>query len=394
MTPSARLQAAIEIVEALQTSRLPADRMLREFFRARRYAGSKDRAAVAEWVFDVFRHRGAYEWRMGATDARALAIAALLAQGADPAALFTGGYGPAPLTERERAAIATPPAGEPPLWVRGEYPQFLEAELKRTFGERLLAEMLALQARAPVDLRVNTLKASREDVLAALRSEGYDASPTRHSHFAIRLPSGTKSLDRTGLFESGAFEFQDEAAQVAVMLADAKPGMAVLDIAAGAGGKALALAAAMENRGEIVVDDIDEGRLRQIAPRAARAGVTIIRAAPPDGRLFDRAFVDAPCSGTGTWRRQPENRWRLTPARLAELMATQDALLARAARHVRPGGLLVYATCSVLPCENDDRIAAFVAANSAFAIRGDAFRASPHSTGTDGFFAAVLTRAA
>jgi 16S rRNA (cytosine967-C5)-methyltransferase len=408
MTPSARIQAAIEIVEALESSRLPADRFIREFFRARRYAGSKDRAAVSETVYSLFRHRASFAWRMGSAAPRALAMASLLKSGSDAAqieALFNGeGYGPKVLTDEERAVLIVAPDGEKPAHVRGEYPEFLESELQRAFGERLMDEMAAMQARAPIDMRVNTLKAQRDDVLAALRAENYDAQPTPHSPIGIRIPSGegAGALGKTKAFEDGAFEFQDEAAQVAVMLCGAKPGMRVLDLAAGAGGKTLALAAAMNNAGEITAHDIDEGRLRQIEPRAKRAGVTIIQthAGPnPPRRPFDLVLLDAPCSGSGTWRRQPENKWRLTPARLDELNALQDMLLDQAAARAAGKARIVYATCSVLPRENEDRVAAFLTRHPAFSVvpadaaGGEFFRASPLSTGTDGFFTALLQRA-
>ncbi len=416
MTPSARIQAAIDIVEGLGNSRLPADRFIREFFRARRYAGSKDRAAVAERVYEMFRHRASFAWRMGSEAPRALGMAALIKDGLDDAgiaALFNGeGYGPKPLDDSERAAIIVGPATEMPAHVRGEYPEFLAGELERAFGARMEDELLTMQARAPIDMRVNTLKATRDEVLEALRAENYDAQPTPHSPFGIRIPSGVgaAALGRTKAFESGAFEFQDEAAQVAVMLCGARPATRVLDLAAGAGGKTLALAAAMNNLGEVTAHDIDEGRLRQIAPRAARAGVTIIQthAGPqPPKRPFDLVLLDAPCSGSGTWRRQPENKWRLTPERLDELNALQDMLLDQAAARAAGPARVVYSTCSILPRENEDRIAAFLARHDRFRLvpateawgdspappgLGEFFRASPLSTGTDGFFTAILTR--
>src|SRR5581483_1301444 len=249
MTPAARLQAAIEILEGLGESRMPADRFIREYFRARRYAGSKDRAAIGGRVYTILRSRAHFAWRMQSTAPRALGIASVLADQGHIPALFAGGpYAPAPLTAAERAAIAAPmPA--PPLHVRGEYPEFLEPDLRRAFGDRLLDEMAAMGERAPVDLRVNTLKASRDEILAALKAEGFDAQPARYAPFAIRLPAGTRGLEQTDLFAAGAFEFQDEAAQIACLLTGAKPGMRVLDLAAGAGGKSLALAAMMQNKG-------------------------------------------------------------------------------------------------------------------------------------------------
>jgi len=383
MTPSARLQAVIDILDELARTRQPADRVLRAWGRAHRFAGSKDRAAIAEHLYRIERHRASFGWRMRSDTPRALAMASVLEEAET---LFSGAaYGPAALTEAERAVLAAAP-GEAPAHVRGEYPQFLEAELARAFGPGLMDEMQAAQERAPVDLRVNTLKASRDEVVRALA----DASVTPYSPWGIRIPAGVTGLERHPLFLAGAFEFQDEAAQLAVLRARAEPGQRVLDLAAGAGGKALALAAQMEDTGKIVAHDISAARLAQIAPRAQRAGVTIIRTQtePPRGR-FDLVFLDAPCSGSGTWRRAPENKWRLTPERLAELNGLQDRLLDMAAAH---GDRIVYATCSILPCENEDRVAAFLRSHPEFAAEGAFFRATPLSTGTDGFFAAVLAR--
>jgi len=412
MTPAARIQAAIDILTGLEQTQQPVDRYLKDFFKARRYAGSKDRRAISERVFDIMRHRARFAWRMGDASPRALMLAALLADGEDAAALFTGGYGPSPLTEAERGAItAAPPA--PPPHVAGEYPQWLAPSLQRAFGARLAEEMAALQARAPVDLRVNTLKAARPEVLAGLQAEGFAAMATSHSPVGIRIPpgEGSAALAKSPLFLAGAFEFQDEAAQIASLLAGAQPGMRVLDLAAGAGGKALAMAAAMANQGAILAFDDNPRRLAPLAERAARAGASLItpvaqRGGPPWGNgKFDLVFLDAPCSGTGTWRRQPELRWRLTPERLAALTAIQDSLLDEAARHTGSGGRLLYATCSLLPEENEDRVAAFLARNPAFRrleasaawpgpIPGLAadFRASPATTGTDGFYCALLGR--
>ncbi len=412
MTPAARAQAAIDILAALEATQQPVDRYLKDFFRARRYAGSKDRRAIGERIFEILRHRARFTHRMGDASPRALMIAALLAEGEDPASLFTGGYGPAPLTDVECTAIAATPLPAPPHVV-GEYPPWLEPGLTRAFGPRLAEEMQALQSRAPVDLRVNSLKATRPDVLARLQAEGVAAAPTSYSPLGIRIPpgEGSAALSASPLFLSGAFEFQDEAAQIASLLADARPGMKVLDLAAGAGGKALAMAAAMENHGAILAFDDDARRLKPLAERAARAGATCITLAQGrggplwgDGK-FGLVFLDVPCSGTGTWRRQPELRWRLTPERLTELMLLQDRLLDEAARHTGLGGRLVYSTCSLLPEENEDRVAAFLARDPAFrqaptaaswngAIPGlgAEFRASPALTGTDGFYCALLQR--
>jgi 16S rRNA (cytosine967-C5)-methyltransferase len=411
LTPSARLQAVIDILRGLEATAQPADRFLRDWARARRYAGSKDRAVISERTYAILRHRSSFAWRMG-SDARALVIASLLAEGLSSdeiADLFDGkGYGAAVLSEAERRALSSPPHGAPPLCVRGEYPPFLEAELARAFGPALLDEMVAMQARAPVDLRVNSLKASREAVLETLRAEGFAVEPTRYAPHGLRLPpgEGLSKLGASALFAGGAFEFQDEAAQIAALLCAAKPGMRVLDFAAGAGGKSLALAALMLNRGEIVAHDTSPARLRPLAPRAARAGATIVHPRPPQG-TFDVVLIDSPCSGSGTWRRQPELRWRTTPDGLKSLTGLQDDLLEQGAAFVTAGGRLVYATCSFLPCENEDRVARFLSRHTDFAVLSASgvwseaapppgldrfFKATPLRTGTDGFFTAVLQR--
>jgi 16S rRNA (cytosine967-C5)-methyltransferase len=409
MTPPARLQMAIEILEGLQTSNQPMDRFLGAWFRIRRFAGSKDRRAIAEQVFSLTRNRARLAHRMGADTPRAWMIASLLEQGEDMDALFSGGYGPAPLTDIERAAMAATPPLAPP-WVQGEYPAWMESELSRAFGARLPEEMAAFIARAPTDLRVNTLKATRDEVLAALAAQGIAAAPTSYAPHGIRIAGDAANLSKSPLFESGAFEFQDEAAQIASVLCGAAPGMRILDLAAGAGGKSLAFAASMQNQGEILACDVRGEALFELEKRSRRAGATIIKTLPLDhgqpSGLFDAVFVDAPCSGTGTWRRQPELRWRLTPGWLAELTQVQDRLLDQAAALVRPGGRLLYATCSVLPLENRDRVAAFQARHPGFTplnlaenwpgvpppgLDGD-FRASPASTGTDGFHCAGLLK--
>jgi 16S rRNA (cytosine967-C5)-methyltransferase len=419
MTPAARVQAAIEVLEALNDTNRAADRVMRDWFRARRYAGSKDRAAIGERVFMVLRHRASLAWRMQDERPRALVIGNLLADGCGAAeieALFSGtGYGPAPLTEAERAALAREDIEPRPLWVQGEFPAFLHAELVRGLGDNLFDEANALNERAPVDLRVNTLKATRDDVLRELEHAGFAVEPTPYSPFGLRLSERDRAsqLRASRAFLQGRFEFQDESAQMAAVLCAAKPGETILDIAAGAGGKALALAATMNNRGLIVARDNDAARLAQLAPRALRAGVTIIREQlaveeMPEGK-FDAVFVDAPCSGSGAWRRQPEQKWRLTSERLMELQNTQDRLLEQAAAAARER--IVYATCSILMCENEDRIESFLSRHPDFRVPPAAsiwrertgtppppgmdkfFKATPRTTGTDGFFTAVLMRA-
>ena len=420
MTPAARIQAAVEILDALSNTAQAADALLRDWFRARRYAGSKDRAAITERVYSVLRHRASFSWRMKNEQARSLLIAALLAEGqsADEIGqLFSGsGYGPQPLTEDERSAIHSPPADAPPLHVLGEYPQWLEHELHRAFGADLLQEIQAISARAPVDLRVNSLRAEREAMLTGLRSLDVRAEPTPYSPSGIRVASaeGLGLLQHTQFFQTGAFEFQDEASQLVAYLCAPKARNRVLDLAAGAGGKSLALAALMGNKGEIVAFDGDARRLKQLSPRARRAGATIIKIAERRGGpvwgngKFDIVLVDAPCSGSGAWRRNPELKWRLTPERLKELVELQTWLIDDGARHTISGGRLIYATCSLLPSENEDVIELFLKRTQAFRVvpasqvwrdagLGEPpltvrqyFRAGPHSTATDGFFACIM----
>ncbi|HYM19106.1 MAG TPA: RsmB/NOP family class I SAM-dependent RNA methyltransferase [Micropepsaceae bacterium] len=422
MTPAARIQATIEIIDALGTTEMrAADRFLRDWFRAHRFAGSKDRAAVTEGVYDVLRHRASLAWRMESEEPRSLVIASLITEGkslSEIEKLFSGeGYGPAPLNEEERKAIASPPADEPPLSVQGEFPLWLQPELDRAFGKDLLPEMQAMFERAPVDLRVNSLRAERRAMLDGLRSLDIQCDVTPFSPFGIRVPSaeGLSALEHTRFFQTGAFEFQDEASQLAALLCGAKPGDRVLDLAAGAGGKSLALAALMRNKGEILAYDANPARLKQLAPRARRAGASIITVAETRGGpkwgngKFDIVLVDAPCSGSGTWRRNPETKWRLTRDRLRELIELQNWLVDDGARHTKPGGSLVYVTCSLLPSENEDVVSAFLTRNQEFRIvpveiawrtlLGEPpafvnryFRGSPLASATDGLFVCIMAR--
>ena len=418
MTPAARIAAAIKIVEGLAATTTPADRFIRDWFAQRRYAGSKDRAAVTERVYAALRGRASAAWRMGGDSPRALVIGSLLNDGVAVNELFgTSTYAAPALSDDERAAIARDP-GTPPAHVAGEYPEWLEPELARAIGNDLLAQTQALNTRAPVDLRVNTLRAERNETISALKSLGIACERTPNSPFGIRVPTAERlsTLEQTPLFQNGAFEFQDEASQIAAILCGAKPGMRVLDLAAGAGGKSLALAAIMQNTGHILAFDDEPQRLKPLRPRARRAGTAIITIANQRGGplwgngKFDVVLVDAPCSGSGTWRRNPELKWRLTPERLDALNKIQSWLVEDGARHTQPGGRLVYATCSIFPRENEDIVDAFLAAHPEFRVTdastawrnatntdpppGTArfFHASPFTTQTDGFFAAVFER--
>ncbi len=427
MRPAAHLAAAIEVLDAWQKSEAQADEVLAAWGRAHRFAGAKDRAAIAAHVYTVFRRYAAALWRMGSDVPRALLLGALREDVSvgDIEALFTGqAYAPSPLSVEECAALAAA-IDNPPNWVRYNYPQWLEPMLLAEFGDALAAEMAALNMRAPLDLRVNTLKTTREAARAALAASGLPAVACPYAPHGLRLPAGNK-LTEHPLHKSGAVEIQDEGSQLASLFCGAKPGMLVIDLCAGAGGKSLAFAAEMRNEGRILACDADEARLARSVPRTERAGVRIVEHrviqdwAPQDGGpdpdfgdMQDRAdlvVVDAPCSGSGTWRRAPDARWRLTAEALQALTLTQSRLLERASSLVRPGGRLVYVTCSVLPVENQAQIESCLVRDRGLALaqpmhvlaeagldaismkEGLGLRLTPARHGTDGFFVACLTR--
>ena len=444
MTPAARLAASIEALTEILSERRPADGVLSAYFRTRRYVGSKDRADIAGRVYAVLRHRA----RLGRLLARAgwKEVAAL-----DPAAiarawtfghalvgearttdqleaLLTGDtYGPAALTDDERVlfdrlardgAYADPSL---PLEVRTECPDWAWPSLNALFGDRAEAELAALTEEAPFDLRVNEVKAERPAVAAALRADGLTVTETPLSPLGLRV-SGRPPLAGHRLFKAGAIEVQDEGSQLVTLLTDPRPGQQVADFCAGAGGKALGLAARMRGKGRVVACDVSEGRLARAKERIRRAGIDNIEPKLLDSerdrwvkrqkRKFDRVLIDAPCTGTGAWRRNPDSRWR--PVDLAEVTALQARIVDRAARLVKPGGRLVYATCSLLPEENEAQIDRLLAADPglrpvpvaeiwpdavgtpppADLAAAPALRLTPHRHGTDGFFVAVLERTA
>ncbi len=434
MTPAARIEAAIELLALIASSGPPADQTLSEYFRSRRYIGSKDRHAVSDLFYGVVRRRAALAWWMrekkaaGLEAGRAQMIAALaLIEGWRAqhfAHAFDGAeYHPKPLEAAERAfqrALEGHTLAHPgqPDWVRYEIPEWLFAPLAQAFGAGLERELLALQGEAPVDLRVNTLKGTREEALKALQRAGIEALPTPYSPLGLRL-SGRAGIAGTKAFQQGLIEVQDEGSQLVALLTDARPGQRVCDFCAGAGGKTLALAAAMGNRGQIMALDVREGRIARAALRLRRAGAhNVTRRVLASHRdpwvkrhkaSFDRVLVDAPCTGCGTWRRNPDAKWRIRAEDLDELLRLQGDILASAARLVKPGGRLVYATCSLLPAENQAQISGFLARDPGFrlvpvaavwaeTVGGSApttagtLLLTPASHGTDGFFVAVLER--
>jgi 16S rRNA (cytosine967-C5)-methyltransferase len=396
MTPGARIQAAIEILDsvigAARTGGAAADTLVQRYFSTRRFAGSKDRRAVRDLVFDVIRSIGTPP-----ETGRAALIGHARALAPDLLMLF-GGDGHAP-----PALVQDEPEARPSL-----APAWQLDRLRTRFGKASPMQVRALLERAPLDLRVNTLAASRDAVLAELP----DFEPTALAPDGLRAPAGL-NIETLPAFHAGRIEVQDEGSQLAALAVGAEPGETVVDLCAGAGGKTLALAAAMGNRGRLFATDTDRGRLSAMPQRLARAGVSIVEtrllnpkrewdALADLAGAVDRVLIDAPCSGTGTWRRNPEARWRLTADRLAKLEAEQDRLLALGAQLVRPGGSLTYVVCSLLPSEGEARIERFLGHDKGFSPQSfcilpatspvAAIALTPGEHGCDGFFIARLVR--
>lgn len=431
MTPSARLAAAIEVIDQTAAVRGPADAVLKAWGKAHRFAGSKDRKALAEIVYSAFRARARSAWGLEADDGRALVLGELRwAEGLpvdEIAALFSGeGHAPPPLTAAERERLETRPEAAPE-WVQAGVPAWIAERLQAQFGAAWREEArAAIVPRAPVDLRVNSLRGDVAGALRLLAHEEVSPERTPYSALGLRLPPAfARDVQALRAFTSGWIEVQDEGSQILAALAGASTGETVVDYCAGGGGKTLALAASMQGRGRLIASDVNGRRLNAMGERLARAGAAAeIRRLGAEGEgmedlqgAADLVLVDAPCSGSGTWRRHPEAAWRLDPAGVERLAALQAAILGRAARLVKPGGRLVYATCSLLEAENHAVAAAFAAAHpdfvprpvaeaaqtpvltdpgrarlSALAAGGHTLQLTPHSAGTDGFFAALFQR--
>jgi len=432
MTPSARLSAAIEVFAEIETRRPAAD-ALKEWGLSHRFAGSGDRAAIAGLVYDGLRRKSSAAWLMGEATPRATLLGMLSRErglgGEAIAALCNGGRNaPSPLSDHEVAALARGLLADAPAHVEGDYPEWLDPHLQRVFGDERSAEGAALASRAPLDLRVNTLAAERDEVLAKLQH--LNVAPTRWSPIGLRLQLAAESkspaVHGEPVFLKGQIEIQDEGSQLAALLANAKPGEQVIDLCAGAGGKTLALAAAMANRGQIYATDLDKRRLAPIHARLERAGARNVQVRTPTGRgtsdvlaeLAGRAdliMIDAPCTGTGAWRRNPDAKWRIRPGALAERVKEQEAVLERAAILAKPSGRIAYVTCSVLAEENNDQVRAFLTRHADFSVEKPAdvtkvlgeraylfaraaliseegLLITPRRTDTDGFFVSLLRR--
>ena len=433
MRVGARMSAAIEIIDAIDREHRPASLVLAEWGRSRRFAGSGDRAAIGSLVFDVLRRRRSLAAKMHSDTPRALVLAAALKTfSMSPAAVAEAigegeRHAPAPLSDDEAIRLAGDLPGDVSEDIRADIPEWLLPSFSRAFGERLVVEGQALSLRAPVDLRVNTLKADHDKVLKALAR--FDASPTPYASNGVRIspPQGAArppNVEADAAHGKGWFEVQDEGSQIAAALTGAGPRQQVLDLCAGAGGKTLALAAAMQNTGQIYAYDTERQQLRPMFERLKRAGARNVQVMDGGDRealmglgpRFDVVLADAPCTGSGTWRRRPDTKWRLKPEVLEQRILDQKAVLADAAALVKPGGRIVYVTCSVLPEENIDQVQDFLGNHQDFKLLpfADAWRhafdseppqsavseqlggatlqLTPAMHQTDGFFIAIIER--
>jgi 16S rRNA (cytosine967-C5)-methyltransferase len=430
MTPGARVAAAIEVLTDIEARKRPAAEALKDWGVSHRFAGSGDRAAIGNLVFDCLRTHASAAYAMGEASPRARVLRTLVTgwgMTPDQVAQLADGsrHAPEPLSEAELAELRQELAIDAPAHVRGDYPEWLAAQFSQAFGARAGEEGAALGRRAPIDLRVNRLKADRDKVLKALRRFAAEAAP--HSPVGVRIlhapgPGRSPHVEAEPGHGKGWYEVQDEGSQLATLLSGAQPRQQVIDLCAGAGGKTLALAALMENTGQLYAYDSDRLRLRPIFERLKRAGVRNAQVlAAGDRQALDKlegkmdlVLIDAPCTGSGVWRRRPDAKWRLSPQMLEARLVEQRAVLDEGAGLVKPGGRLAYITCSVLPPENRDQVDAFVARHPAFKLipwpelweqalpgvpaissadgSAETLLMTPLSHGTDGFFVAVLER--
>lgn len=435
MRNGGRISAAISVLTDVLERHQPVKIAVRDWGKRARYAGSKDRAWVSGLVLDALRRRNSTAHHMGQSDPRALVFGTLRFGWDWPArdieqACYDD-HGPTPLTNAERDALIMAPDPSAPKHVQGDFPEWLTPHMERVFGPDTVIEAQAMAVRADVDLRVNTLKSDSEK--AALPLKSVRAVPSRLLTQAYNIPARDPSeredsIEGIPAFSKGWVEVQDAGSQIAAAAANAKPGEQVLDFCAGGGGKTLALAAQMEGKGQIFAYDIDGKRLSALIPRLKRSGAHNVQLIHPSegtslepltGQM-DLVFVDAPCTGTGTWRRRPDSKWRVRPAQLDKRIEDQRQILAEAANYVKPGGRLLYATCSFLIEEDEDRVAEFLASDDRFIeedaaeaaiasglltndgaalVRGfrgptGSVRLTPRRAGTDGFFFASLRRKA
>ncbi|MER9679808.1 RsmB/NOP family class I SAM-dependent RNA methyltransferase [Mesorhizobium sp. M0184] len=423
-----RLAAAIEVLDDIGRRHRPVADALKDWGLSHRFAGGGDRAAIGNIVYDALRRKRSAGWLLGEDTPRAIGFGALLLEWGQTAqslneALKGDKFAPPLLTADELTTLAARRLADAPPAVRADIPDWCMPLFERAFGTAWVEEGAALATRPPLDLRVNTLKADRGKVLAELAETG--AKPARIAPHGIRIPpiegdGRHPNVQAEPAFQKGWFEVQDEGSQIAAELAGAEPGMQVLDFCAGAGGKTLALSAAMDNRGQIFAHDAEKARLAPIFDRIRRSEnrnvqiVTRPAELAPLGRHMDMVLIDAPCTGSGTWRRRPDAKWRLTQRQLDARKGEQETILDAARDFVKPGGLLVYITCSVFDEENGDQVSAFrdrhpgfvpldhrqlwdsrFAGHEAKVRIGAAggISLSPLLSGTDGFYFCALRRA-
>ncbi len=423
-----RLEAAISVIQEIERTKRPISETLKDWGNSHRFAGSGDRAAIGNLVYDVFRKRRSLAWRIDDETPSSLAHAALFND---------WGYTPKTLQEVLKEDKFAPPAlsdhciqsyqnrllKDAPEAVQADLPDWISEIFSKNFEEDWIKEGQAFTKRPPLDIRVNTLKATIEKVEKALSRNRPKKSAIALNGLRIAAGEGPKripNLQAEEGYKKGWFEIQDEGSQIAAELVFAKPGEQVLDFCAGAGGKTLALSAIMGNKGQIHAYDADKQRLSAIYDRLNRAGCRNVQVHNPDGESLnsllgrmDRVLVDAPCTGTGTWRRHPEAKWKLTPEAVGKRMQEQEDALQEAATFVRPGGYLIYVTCSILPHENENQLVKFAETNPDFEIVSvgevwqdlygfdkaqpwssdlSSITLTPSATKTDGFYIGVLWR--
>jgi len=434
MTPSARIAAAIEILEKVERSGSPAEDVVSSYIRGRRYIGSKDRRAITGRVFEILRRQARLDFLIGSEDARLRVIADLsLTDGiseAEYSSLFNGeGYAAAPLSADETALIGklkdtSFADADYPVHIKAELPEWIAEKLSAQWGDNFIAEATALNQPASLDLRVNTLKGDCARALQVLQKDQIEVEATAYSPLGLRV-DGRVNLQASTAFKGGFIEIQDEGSQLVAALVATKADMKTIDLCAGGGGKTLALGAAMKDGGPLIACDVDEDRLKKLKPRLRRGGVSNVtrhHLTGDDDPFYtehaltaERVLADVPCSGSGAWRRAPAQKWRLTPERLAELITLQQKIMNQAASLVLPGGRLIYATCSVLPDENENQISWFLEQHLDFkalsvseiwqtkigtecpadaTLNNTFLSLTPARHGTDGFFAAVLEKSA
>lgn len=387
MTPAARVAAAVGVLDDILAGR-PAERALTDWARGARYAGSGDRVAVRDHVYNALRRRASLAALGGALSGRGLMLGAVREAGDDPDALFGGvGHAPAPLSDAERTHLdARVTLSEAEAL---DCPDWLVARLREALGPEVAAVLAAMRHRAPVFLRVNTTRCDRAAAIAALAQDSVTAITSEIADTALKVVAGARRVARSRAFTDGLVELQDAASQAVVARLTVPPGGRVLDLCAGGGGKTLALAARLETA--VLAHDANPSRMVDLPKRAARAGARIAIVQEPEAAApFDLVLADVPCSGSGSWRRDPEGKWRLTPDHLEMLRGMQASILDRAAGLVGPGGRLAYATCSLLDEENTDQIARFLCRHPRWRLElSDSW--TPLQ-GCDGFFLAVLTQ--